>query len=79
MIFFIFCKVEEGSSLDCNNFGFLYAILVQTNLTAPSTAFYVWRNYGLEMWVRVTKEHCVRVYLNNGLGTPKKGKGEGIG
>ena len=42
---------DAQSSLDCNNFGFLYAILVQTNVLAPSTAFYLWRHYKWEcMW-----------------------------
>ena len=32
------------SSLNCNNFGFIYAFFVQTNLSAPSTAFCLWRH-----------------------------------
>ena len=37
-------QLTRQSSLDCNNFGFLYAIFEQTSVSAPSTAFYLWRH-----------------------------------
>ena len=65
---------QTNSSLDCNNFGF-FTVSKLYGFWNPNKR----EDYGLEMWVPVTKEHYVWVYKRMVWVPPKGGGEKGLG